>query len=58
MAALLLSLDRHPALRRKVLAILARWPEMFQLLLDVHNGAERSSALKAALKLQMSCEPN
>ena len=58
MAALLLSLDRHSVLRRKVLAILARWPEMFQLLLDVHNGAERSSALKAALKLQVSCEPD
>jgi menaquinone-9 beta-reductase len=38
MAALLLSLDRHPALRRKALATLARWPKMFQLLMDVHNG--------------------
>jgi flavin-dependent dehydrogenase len=38
MAALLLSLDRHPAVRRKVLAAFARWPKMFQLLLDVHNG--------------------
>jgi flavin-dependent dehydrogenase len=37
-AALLLSLDRHPALRRKVLATLARWPKMFQLLIDAHNG--------------------
>jgi menaquinone-9 beta-reductase len=38
MAALLLSLDRHAAVRRKVLATFARWPKMFQLLLDVHNG--------------------
>ena len=54
MAALLLTLDRHPMLRRKALAILARWPEMFQLLLDVHNGAERSSGLKAILRHQAS----
>jgi menaquinone-9 beta-reductase len=38
MAALLLSLDRHPAVRLKALATLAKWPKMFQLLLDVHNG--------------------
>lgn len=37
MTALLLSLDRHPTVRRKALATLARWPKMFQLLLDVHN---------------------
>jgi flavin-dependent dehydrogenase len=38
MAALLLSLDRHPAMRRRALARLARWPKMFQMLLDLHNG--------------------
>ncbi len=38
MAVLLLSLDRHPTVRRKALAMLARWPTMFQLLLDVHSG--------------------
>ena len=38
MAALLLSLDRYPVARRKVVAALARWPRMFQLLVDVHNG--------------------
>ncbi len=38
MAALLLRLDRHAAVRRNVLAMLARWPKVFQLLLDVHSG--------------------
>jgi flavin-dependent dehydrogenase len=37
MAALLLSLDRHPAVRCKALAMLARWPKLFRLLLDVHS---------------------
>jgi menaquinone-9 beta-reductase len=37
-AALLLSLDRYPAMRRKVLATLARRPKIFQLLLNVHSG--------------------
>jgi menaquinone-9 beta-reductase len=38
LSGLLLGMDRHPALRRKALATLAKWPKTFQLLLDVHNG--------------------
>jgi flavin-dependent dehydrogenase len=44
LAALLLGLDRHPALRRKALAALARWPDMFHLLL---NGSPSLVSVKA-----------